>query len=417
MDTQTEYFRVFPLVVRRGTQTQITVHSLDSVLALSEGKQYTVEIIPMEGIGPRAEHTVVCRNRTLRFSHSFGGEQEYSLCLRGDDPEKPIADLRIYSVDEDLFQRVPLKGCMHCHSDYSDGVEAPAVVAACYRRAGFDYAAITDHGMYAPSLEAMEMFRELDTDFLLFPGEEIHGPGNRVHIIGFAGERSVNEACSAHEDVYRQEVEQIRRELGGCSFDYASSVWVFRKVAEFGGMSILCHPSWVENHAYNIPRATVRRFLAEQPFDVLELINGGNTPSEQTHQISAWLEAVQQGHKISVVGTDDSHGALHGAWFNIGWTYVLTKSGDKDDLIRAMREGCCVAAEQYHGEAPHFYGDPRMVRYCEFLHRSYFPRHDFLCREEGQWMLEHFMGDPDAASRLAALKGQTKRLLAQCYGR
>jgi predicted metal-dependent phosphoesterase TrpH len=80
----------------------------------------------------------------------------------------------VYSVNDDLLSRVPYKGDMHIHTYYSDGIESPAYVASSCRKIGLDFVAITDHGKYFPSIEAIDTFKDLDLDFKIFPGEEVH---------------------------------------------------------------------------------------------------------------------------------------------------------------------------------------------------------------------------------------------------
>ena len=73
------------------------------------------------------------------------------------------------------------------HTRYSDGKEAPAIVCANYRRDGFDFLAITDHGKYFPSLEAIDAYENIPTGMKIFRGEEVHPPGNHIHMVNFGG--------------------------------------------------------------------------------------------------------------------------------------------------------------------------------------------------------------------------------------
>ena len=94
------------------------------------------------------------------------------------------------------------------HSYYSDGTESPAYVAAYCRKIGLDFIAITDHGKYHPSLEAINAFQTFETDFKIFPGEEVHPPENEIHMINFGGKFSINELFKDKEK-YMKEVEEI----------------------------------------------------------------------------------------------------------------------------------------------------------------------------------------------------------------
>jgi len=47
-------------------------------------------------------------------------------------------------------------------------------VASSCRKIGLDFVTITDHGKYFPSIEVIDTFKDLDLDFKIFPGEEVH---------------------------------------------------------------------------------------------------------------------------------------------------------------------------------------------------------------------------------------------------
>ena len=70
-----------------------------------------------------------------------------------------------------------------------------------------------------------------------FPGEEVHSPGNPVHIIHFGGGYSINEKAASDEERYRRETEEILRSIppeelpqGLDPFPVAASEWVFREI-------------------------------------------------------------------------------------------------------------------------------------------------------------------------------------------
>lgn len=423
METVYSYFDVYPKVIRVNTATTITITALDRHCCFQEGKTYSVTVIPMNHIAADDVHPdypvypVICQDKLLKLSVSCADEQ--ALILSVQDGEKLLCRLQIYGVEDDLYGLLPFKGNMHAHSFCSDGVESPEMVAVNYRKAGFDFLAITDHEIYEPSLDAIRAFDGLDLDFKLYPGEEVHAPRNKIHILNFAGDKSVNQFYRDYPDIYEKEVEAIKKELSlsdsHVDFEYASSVWVFRKIREYGGMSILAHPNWIIETAYNIPPSQYLTFLKEHPFDALELINGGNTPYENAGQLAFWHDACCQGHSVPIVGNDDSHGTVNGEWFNIGMTYVLAKSNRKEDLIDSIQKGLCIAVERYHNEAPHYYGSGRLVNFFAFLDKAYFSLHDELCAQEGFFMSAFLKGDPIGKKGLELLKGQTGRLMEKYF--
>ena len=96
-------------------------------------------------------------------------------------------------------------------------------------------------------------------------------------------------------------------------------------------------------------------------------------------------------------------------------TYVLARSNRREDLIDSIKKGLCIAVERYHNEAPHYYGEGRLVNLFAFLDHAYFPLHDELCVQEGFFMDAHLKGDPIGKKGLELLKGQTGRLLKKYF--
>lgn len=77
-----------------------------------------------------------------------------------------------------------LKVDLHCHSNISDGVLAPAEVAAHARRAGVDVWALTDHDEVSGIAAARQAARALDMQFVAGVEISITWAGQTVHIVG-----------------------------------------------------------------------------------------------------------------------------------------------------------------------------------------------------------------------------------------
>ncbi len=214
-----------------------------------------------------------------------GQEEEHLLAVEqvDGDTAQSLGRVSLYAVEADLFGRTPYKGDLHIHSNRSDGREPPAHVAARCRQIGLDFVALTDHRQYAPSLEAIAAFAGAPVDLALYPGEEVHAPGNPIHIVNFGGRFSVNELF-ADRATYDREVAARQAELPPLPptlspFMVASSEWVFAQIREAGGLSIFCHPYWFSNQNYAIPEALADVLIERQPYDALEVI-GGYWPHE-----------------------------------------------------------------------------------------------------------------------------------------
>jgi hypothetical protein len=164
MKTELLYFRVFPKIVKAHSEGHISIQGRGAHATFDDSIPYTVTVVPLnetnlnEPDRPYAALEVHPRKGVLRFTHSFGAEGQYHLLVKPGEkaaesafqrrPRPPYLEpqkFRIYAVREDLFALRPWMGDMHVHTFYSDGKEEPAVVAANYRKAGFDFLAITDH--------------------------------------------------------------------------------------------------------------------------------------------------------------------------------------------------------------------------------------------------------------------------------
>lgn len=127
-------------------------------------------------------------NDMLTFTHTFDGEQEYSVRIYREKDNQLILKTSVYALKRDLFERRPFLGDFHVHSCFSDGTESPEFVAAMYRQAGYDFISITDHGRMDSSLRAIAAYSQVPIDFHIYRGEEVHPPYCAVHIVNFGGD-------------------------------------------------------------------------------------------------------------------------------------------------------------------------------------------------------------------------------------
>jgi len=422
MRKENRYYDLFPRIVGADRKTEITVLPLFEHCEFAPGASYEIVVCPMEFRHlPDAQDGVVVpvtpKGKALKFQYRFAEEQQFRVLLRqtGSKDQEPVAEFRIYALEEDLFIRRPYKGELHTHSNRSDGAESPAYVAAHNRTAGMDFLAITDHGQYAPSIEAINAYKNAHADLKLFPGEEIH-PGNfAVHTVNFGGNFSVNE-CLRDKHRFDTEVAAIEKEIPPFAreedgFTHAASLWTYRKIQEAGGLSIFCHPYWVHRHRYNTPEELTTRHLQEIPFDAYEITSGFDPFYDDANslQVARYHETRAEGRRLPIVGVTDCH-SVHGNAFGTGCTVVLSLSPDLQDLIQSVKGLFSVAMETFPGTPLRVHGPFRLVKYVHFLAREVFPHHDELCMEEGRLMLAHAAGDSTAAKGLHALQGQTSRL-------
>jgi hypothetical protein len=432
--TELSYYEVCPKVLLAEHQAAVAVRPLGRHASFGPETPYTITVIPMNKTKRNdADQAYPVYKAdsiagSLSFSHWFGAEGQYILRIEPQADAMPRGfplELRVYAVEEDLYRLRPYRGDLHAHTCCSDGAEAPAVVAANYRKAGFDFLAITDHERYEPSIEAINAYRDALIDISLFPGEEVHPQGNRTHYIHIGGTYSVNQLMRNDWARYHRETAEIAADLDlpdGLNREEAASCrWVCREIHRAGGLAVMVHPHWIHDCAYHVRDDMAAYMLKAKCFDAFELI-GGQTACENTPQIALWAQLRAEGNTIPVLGCSDSHGTVNSAWFNTAKSIVFAESAECSAVMEAIRQNRSVAQEQYQFEPygreplPRMYGEYRYVLFALFLEEEYFPLHDELCFEEGRLMKEYICGDPRAAGLLAALHGRCEALMKRCWG-
>lgn len=423
MRTESRFFHVSPKILPTGRESVVELRPLYDHVRFHEGSKYQTAVIPTEGAPGQTVWGECPRQQAVPIDGVIGvpvtpvGEQEYILLVeRIDDGQtKLVAEFRLYAVEDDLFALRPWKGDLHVHTYHSDGKESPAYVAGMYRRAGFDFLAITDHKKYAPSLEAIKAYEGIPIDLRLYPGEEVHPPENPVHIVNFGGRFSINELFDT--DAYRSEVQAIETNEG-VPRQYASCVWCFDKIREAGGLGIFCHPYWLAGHRYDVPLHLTDMIFANQPFDAYEVIGGFFRHQWESNklQVARYEDERANGKRIPIVGSSDSHGTEQADLFGWYYTLVFSPTPDLPDLIEGVKGLKSVAVEAIAGELPRAFGPFRLVKYAQYLLREVFPLRDELCAEEGRLMLAHAAGDQDAAGMLERLQGRISDLYDGLWG-
>lgn len=426
MKTVLEYFDLYPKVLCTEKEASVTIQPLGEHVAFDPEADYRVKLIFMNATlinrpGEQYERiSAKLEKGKLRFTCRPEREGQYALLLqrKGEDWED-CCELRLYALRPDFFRLRPYRGDMHCHTCRSDGKEAPAIVAANYRKAGFDFLSITDHGQYEPSLEAIRAYEEIPMSFCLFPGEEVHPPKNNCHTVHFGGGYSINEIFRREPERYEREVDELVKDLdvpkGLDAREYASLVWVYRQIRKAGGLAIMAHPCWIQEAAYHISREMYRYLLATHPFDALEL-TCGQSLEENQQQVSLWQQMREEGNVVPIVGSSDSHGTVNSQWFGLSKMIVLSEECSKDAILEAVKARRAVVLEQYHGEVlPRVHGENRALEFVLFLLTEFMPLHDELCFEEGRLMKAYACGDQQAGEELRRIGMRTRTLFEKYW--
>lgn len=432
-------YDIFPKVFPCDTPVQITVKPLGAHVAF-EG-QYSVQVRALnEGNVihyPDRKNLVPYEvtpdeDGCLRFTHTFKDEQEHYVDIVKDDER--VVRLAVYSLLPDLVGRYPFRGDLHMHTFRSDGKQSPAVVAAEYRKNGYDFLAMTDHRRYYPSLEAIEAYKDVPIEYNLVPGEEVHLRDNDVHIVNFGGKYSVNALV---EGTHTEEVgddKNLRSVDGNCPdvmtveefkktiwefadtldipegverYSYAACVWIFNRIKEADGLGIFAHPYWIQN-VFHVPETLTEHIMATQPFDAFEVLGGENYFEQNGYQACRYYDDRIKGRHYPIVGSTDSHSCIHNRNGYIASTIVFSPENTREGIISSIKDFYSVAVDSISTEL-RLVGETRFVRYGCFLLREFFPLHDELVFEEGRLMKAYACGDESAADDLRRINGRMKK--------
>lgn len=422
-------YEVFPSVVRSGEESLITITPRGDHACFNDEHIYTLKFIPTEYCNVHYElnrfegdfNTMEVRpeNGTITFTYCFTEEQEWSVTVLDRRNEQCKKVFHVYSLLQDLYGKRAFKGDLHVHSNRSDGNEEPAIVAANYRKAGFDFMAITDHHRWYPSKEAIDKFKGVDIDLQLFFGEEVHVPGNYVHVVNFGGNFSVNELYENNKEKIDEEVkkksEQIAVPDGINALEYSYRKWIAANIHKGSGVSILVHPYWYNCNEFNMQTNITEYLFETNCYDAFEIL-GGQSAWENNLQTALYCEQRAKGIKIPVVGSSDSHGTEPPVWFNSIKTILLSENLELESIRKNIKDLYSVAVGGTSPECMRVDGTFRMVKYAMFLLKYYFPRHDELCIEEGILMKNHVCGDENAREQLSQYKGRTGRFAEKFFG-
>ena len=436
-------FRVIPSVFAAGREARVTVRPLGENVAFTPGKEYVVRICGENSGTVRFDTVVFAEYRVvpdekgdLVFSHRFDGEQRHVIkVLRPESdkeqkytsinygrkrrPANDTAVLPVYSLKEDLYGLKAYKGELHTHTTGSDGLQDVCHTVGNYRSGGFDFLAITDHYVMETSLEALEIFADMPVSMTLVAGEEVHyQPTERIHAVNFGGRDSVNGYWRAHPDRVREEARAILASLpelpaGIDREDYAYRVWIARKTAEFGGLSLLSHPHWIWGDMNFIPDAVTEQLIRDRVYDCLELTN--NTTNDLT--VDLWCQLRSLGADIPVVGCSDAHNTdlEHSERPADRYSYVLARDRTPESLIAAVKEGLSAAVDAVDRRIWVF-GPYRAAKFARFIADNFDPVYQKLCEPQGFLLAEYDRKKPDTDALLAMLNKRCDEYVREFYG-
>lgn len=446
-------YHIFPRVVRANHKQVITAIGLDESSQFYDDCEYFAQVhalddydVPQDILYP-SKHVVPdipcrCENGVVTFEYFFAGEQEWNIRIFRKENEKhqnpmyrfhkdswkhlidrPLngVSVRIYSLEEDLHARRPLKGDLHIHTVLTDGDESPEMSAALYRKAGYDFIGITDHHTIEPSLQAIEKFREIPTCFRIYPGEEIHnGHDCYFHMVNFNCRRSVCEKIMEHRDLVEQEIDALEASMevpeGLDRREMAWRKWLHEEIHKAGGISILPHPYSVIGGTYNVQTKVCEAVFSMGLCDVFEAVSGTKAVSERRKQAALYQQTCAKGIDLPIVGSSDCHTAVErgDGTFDISWTIVFARN--VDTITEDILDKYAVAVDNLEEKNKFVYGSLRQVKYAWFLIENYYQFHDALCSDIGSAVLRRVFGDKTQDPLIRLLEAELEKFNKSFFG-
>jgi hypothetical protein len=201
-----------------------------------------------------------------------------------------------------------LKGNLHTHSAFSDGIFHCEALFNGFKSKGYDFISITDHGRVAEE--------KSENGILLIPGVELSE--NCAHKL------YLNPAPSSYGNTYE-------------------------KIADLpvagGTLKILCHPYWSGLKFEDM--LTHRDVFAVEIYNHLSEVRWG-----RGYSVVHWDQLLSAGIRVLGVAVDDVH---DGESMCGGWINVKTHARDAKSILGALKNGCFYSStgvdiEQVHIE-------------------------------------------------------------------
>ena len=437
-------YALFPRVIRVRVETSFILYGVGIETALAPNTAYRVRFLPQEEI---ATARTLCigdngcypeiavktdETGVITFAHAFPREEIYTVRLLRENGDR-VADCKVFAARDDLWERIPMRGNTHCHVCFSsDGHEDPVIAASLYRKAGYDYLAITDHHKIDGSVYAIDHTSDLPMEMALYYGEEVHVPNAYLHIAGIGARMPGGEGLDAYYHAHEEEVNAKVAAIAAAyadklpagvePLDFAWRKWVSDTIHARGGISIIAHPFW-EYDANNTSNAMLRYMIETKLFDAMEVIHGQDDPdcTDANRQVAFWNDLRAEGLFIPVVGVDDAHRRIrnwdYASDFNMAYTIIFAKDKSMAGFAEAIRGGYSVAVSHRAGMVGDVVGTYRLTTFAIFLLENYYPFHDDLCFEEGRAVKEAYLGSEEDKRLLGVLNGRVARFTDKFYGR
>lgn len=195
------------------------------------------------------------------------------------------------------------KGNIHAHTTESDGRLSAEQMCDVYRKAGYDFVAITDHN----TLTDTGPFSS--SDFITIPGVEIgKRPDHVVHI----GAESLNSGS----------------DLAG----------ILRSLRGEPGLAIVAHPHWSNMSWDRI--ASVSDYIGIEIYNYSVDVNRG-----RGHSVELWDMLLESGRRVWGFAVDDSHYREDRPNCCGGWIVVAADALTEESILGAIERGAFFSSQ------------------------------------------------------------------------
>lgn len=192
------------------------------------------------------------------------------------------------------------RGQLHAHTTNSDGTQSPAQVMAAYKKAGYDFVAISDHNFNTPDPGV--------PGILFIPGVE--NDHTCLH------ENRINATTVAPGPRTPQDViDQARKE---------------------GSFVQINHPDWPGSYPAN-PCWSDKALLAVTGYDAIETWNSSNDPSNNNAERRVDM-LLSNGRRTNLTAVDDCHDVRH-AYCMTASVNVFADALTVSDVMANLKSG------------------------------------------------------------------------------
>jgi predicted metal-dependent phosphoesterase TrpH len=203
------------------------------------------------------------------------------------------------------------RGNLHCHSNVSDGKLAPEEVCAHYRRAGYDFVALTDHFQRQFGFPIVDTRKFRTNSFTTVLGAELHAYAN-----------SHNELWHILAVGLPDEFEPTGEKEQGV--DLAA------RAVEAGAFVAIAHPQWCS--------LSIEDGRALSMAHAVEIYNNTCAMECGRGDGATMLDALlNEGRDILAIATDDAHFRCEDACG--GWVMVKAEENEPAALLAALKAG------------------------------------------------------------------------------